>query len=271
MTELKDGNAPGVEASGESTKSEGPPKLGTIGLLTGETARFTRFFLHQMGLQLPGPVKFLTKFSLNIPEARNQVLAEAEGDWVFFMDDDHTFAPDLLMKLLARNVPVVQPLVLSRYAPFGPVIMGPQTGDGKAHWKYALTTTDPTDLKPVHVAGAAGMLIRREVWEKIPPPWFTYGELQPDVLSEDMGFCRKVREAGFPIYCDMENRMGHLNTGEVWPIRLPDGTWKTRVIFGSQAMDIDAAAPKFRLDDASGKAFSLENGEEVPNAYGGSR
>jgi len=39
---------------------------------------------------------------------------------VFFMDDDHTFAPDLLLNLLARNVPVIQPLVLSRYGPFAP-------------------------------------------------------------------------------------------------------------------------------------------------------
>jgi len=69
-------------------------------------------------------------------------------------------------------------------------------------------------------------------------PWFESGQVQADVISEDMHFCRKLRAKDIPIYCDMRHTMGHLNVGEVWPIRNEDGTWKTRVIFGNQALDI---------------------------------
>jgi len=257
--EQPDGNAPGVGPNGER-------RLGTIGILTGESGRYSRFWNCQMALRPPGPCKLIVKFSVNIAEARNQILREAEGDWVFFMDDDHTFAPDLLLNLLARNVPVIQPLVLSRYGPFGPVIMGARTGDGKAHWKFALSLTDPPELKPVEVAGCAGMLVRRAAWEQLDDPWFESGQVQADVISEDMHFCRKLRAKDIPIYCDMRHTMGHLNVGEVWPIRNEDGTWKTRVIFGNQALDIPAAAPKFRVDNATGKVFDPD-GREVPNEY----
>jgi len=244
------GNVPIV---GQSTTPHG-----TIGILSGESGRFTRFWLSQVGLQPPGPVKLITKFSVNIAEARNEVIAEAEGEWLWFIDDDHTFDPGLLQRLVARNVDVVQPVVLARYAPFGPVIMGPATPDGKKHWRLALQPSDLPGLKEVYVVGAAGMLIRRKVWEAIPRPWFTAGDLNPEVVGEDVGFCRRVREAGFRVYCDLANPMGHLNVGEVWPVwNAKEGVWETELRFGQASLRMPAAAPNYYLD-ASGKVFHAD-------------
>jgi glycosyltransferase involved in cell wall biosynthesis len=234
-----------------------PTPAGTIGILTTEHGRYSRFWNSFLAIQPPGPTKIITKYSLNIAEARNQCLEEAEGDWVWFMDDDHVFAPDLLRNLLARNVDVIQPLVLSRYAPFGPVIMGPKAPNGKAHWRFALNQNDPLDLKEVFVAGAAGMLIRRHVWEKIDPPWFTMGQIDPAVLSEDMSFCHKVTAAGFHIWCDMQNIMEHLNVGSVAPRRKPDGSWVTVIRFGNSEVEIPVAEAKFRVD-ANGNALDMQ-------------
>lgn len=249
--------------------SVGPPPelrpsgaLGTIGLLTTEHGRYSRFWTSFMGILAPGPVRIITKYSLNIAEARNQIFEEAEGDWVWFMDDDHTFDQNLLINLLARNVDIVQPLVLSRYAPFSPVIMGPRTADGVKHWKFALQKNDPP-MKEVYVAGTAGMLVRRRVWEAIPKPWFTMGEVSPEVLGEDVSFCRRAKDAGFKVWCDMENTMGHLNVGEVRPRRLPDGSWVTVVKFGNGEFEVSAPEGQFRVDPATGKVHDAA-GNEMP-------
>lgn len=238
---------------------QNPTPLGTIAILSSEHGRYTRFWLSQLGLKPPGPTKLVTKFSVNIAEARNEALADAEGEWLWFIDDDHTFAPDLLTKLIARDVDVIQPLVLARYAPFGPVIMGPETQDGSKHWRLALLPSDKGGIKEVHVAGAAGMLIRRRVWERIPRPWFTAGDLNPEVLGEDVGFCRRVRAAGFKVYCDLDNRMGHLNVGEVWPVWDEEHQrWETEITFGQGAMRVPAAQPKYYVKPETGEAFKAD-------------
>lgn len=247
-----------------------PPPLpepeGTICILTAEAGRFTRFWLSfAYLLALCGPVHLIVKFNLNIAQARNEAFREAKGKWVWFVDDDHTFEPYLLHKLLGRNVPIIQPLVLTRVAPFSPVVMGQATGDNKAHWKIALTPNLPKDGMKVEVIGAAGMLVRREVWEAIPDPWFEFGAIQSDVTSEDMIFCRKARAAGFEIWVDLEHTMSHMNVGEIWPVRQEDGSWITRVIIGNQAMDIPAATPKYKVAP-DGRAYTMD-GTEIPNAY----
>lgn len=232
---------------------------GTIGILTSEQGRFTRFWSAFNGLRLPGQTEVAIKIGVDIARLRNQVLAEARGDWVWFIDDDHTFGPDLLNNLLARNVDVVQPLVLKRYAPFGPVMMGPKREEDEAHWQYALTTRETGGLKKVHIVGAAGMLIRRPVWEAIPQPWFEAGLLEKDALSEDMSFCRKVNAAGFQVWCDLDNHMGHLNVGEVWPKRNPGKEWTTLLKFGGQVFEFPTAQPKFTVDQSGKLVETLED------------
>lgn len=215
---------------------------GTIGLLTSETSRFSRFWLHFQGLSLPPNIKLISKMSLNIAEARDEVIREAEGDWVWFMDDDHTFKPDLLKNLLSREVDIIQPLVLGRYAPFAPVMMGTETEDGSKQYRLALTDGE-RGVKKVEAVGAAGMLIRRRVWEKIGLRWFTPLPGEPSIVSEDILFCRRARAKGFQIYADLENPMGHLNVGEVWPERDADGVWRTRCRFGDGDFYARKAAP----------------------------
>lgn len=232
---------------------------GTIGVLTTEQSRFTRFWMALLTEAMPPETKLIVKMSLSIAEARNEVLKEATGDWVWFMDDDHTFEPLLLRKLLSRNVDIIQPLVLTRYAPFAPVIMGPPTGEGAKHWRYALTSAESTGIKEVHVVGCAGMLIRRRVWEAMEYPYFENSHYAKDSISEDVGFCLKARELGFKVWVDLDNRLGHLNVGEVWPERDPDtGEWYTRLIFGQETIKLPAAKPKKRIIHETGEIVDVE-------------
>jgi len=60
--------------------------------------------------------------------------------------------------------------------------------------------------------GTGGMLIRSEVFRELEYPWFEHGR-----ASEDLIFCDRAREAGFPIYCDLGSRIGHLTVAAIWP------------------------------------------------------
>ena len=95
-------------------------------------------------------------------------------------------------------------------------------------------------LMEVFVAGSGGMLVRRHVldavgWPKDAPwnerHWFEYE--QGEHLNEDFVFCRKVREAGFKIWCDVEVQMGHRGMMTAWPLPNDDGTWSLGLNLGA--------------------------------------
>ena len=66
--------------------------------------------------------------------------------------------------------------------------------------------------------GAAGVLIKREVFEAIEPPYFSFGEKTPsgETVGEDVYFCVKAREAGFKVWCRTDLPYAHLVTNGIW-------------------------------------------------------
>jgi hypothetical protein len=140
-------------------------------------------------------------------------------EWVWIIGDDHTFAPDIVERLLAHNVPVVVPLVLKRSQPNTPVVYGE---DGMA-LKFG-----PEDhgLREVAAAGNAGMLIRRAVLDAVGDPWFTVGGVERQ--REDLAFCSKLEALHIPVFVDLDTWMGHITPVEVWPHRHPDGRWNVK-------------------------------------------
>ena len=140
------------------------------------------------------------------------------------MGDDHVFAPDILARLISHDVDVVVPHCLKRVPPFDPVAYGGQNEDGD----YFTAELPESGLTEVWAAGSGGMLIRRHVLEAIGDPGFETGI----GLSEDLNFCRKVRDAGFSIWCDVDAKLGHLHYNTVWPV-LRDGVWQIELDIGN--------------------------------------
>ena len=66
-------------------------------------------------------------------------------------------------------------------------------------------------LIPIDAAGCACLLIRREVLEQIPQPWFTRGEWS---VSEDISFFNRVKKAGIEAYADTTVKCGHVGLYE---------------------------------------------------------
>ncbi len=198
-----------LERSAVLLKQQQTAGPGTVVVLSGETGRYTQFAICAQSLSHHLPPGSTVKWLLgsDIAEARNQACEQIHGDWVWFIDDDHAFEPDILLRLLTRDVDIVTPLCLRRTQPFLAI---PCVDDGFMD----LTRYGPDDLVEVDHAGSSGMLIRKCVIGAVEAPWFELG----NGISEDVNFCRKARQAGYTIHVDLAVRLGHITTAVVWPV-----------------------------------------------------
>lgn len=200
-----------------------------VGMIGNDAARFHLFTASVMKLDTSGldvDQEFL--IGGDWCGARNELVEMTlEGDYthLWFMDDDHAFAPDLLKRLVAHDVHVINPLCLARAAPF-PLVNYAPTEDGTSHLPIDLTGLPGEGLVEVAANGCAGMLIHRKVLEATGPRWFEYSDKSEDVL-----FCEKARAKGFKIYVDLAARLGHITTTVVYP-DLNEGNWMTRLKIG---------------------------------------
>lgn len=182
---------------------------GTIGILSGSRTCYPSFGRALAICGKPDGTRLIWTESSDIVGNCNTICRNYRGEWVWFLGDDHVFDPDILIRLLARDVDVVVPLCLKRTPPYDPVVYGGQNDQGE----YFVADLPGTGLAEVYACGSAGMLVRGHVLDAIDDPWFeSHGG-----LNEDLTFCAKVRDAGFPIFCDVDVQIGHLNTYTVWP------------------------------------------------------
>ena len=166
---------------------------------------------------------------------QDSFLPLAEFQWIWLIGDDHVFAPDTLSRLLERGVDLVAPLTPSR-SNGGPVIQkpGPDGRDLQLTWPEV----PRGGLMDVTACSGAGLLIRRQVVEKVSPPWFELGTIVPDVFSEDLAFYRKARAAGFRLYVDLDVQIGHTTPVTLWPA-LTSAGWS--VILDIQNLPVPSA------------------------------
>lgn len=197
-----------------------PP--GVIGVCANDTGRFSIFAASLAGIQSPPGSQIAWAMGSDIVNGRNILVQERmAGDWIWFMDDDHAFSSDLLMRLLKHEVEVVVPVCLMRQKPFYPVDL---VAEGKS---LDLTTAKHSGLIQLHSAGTAGMLIRRSVFKKMETKWPGRAPFEHGDTSEDLIFCGRLRELGIPIHCDLGARLGHVTTTVIWPDETngPDAQW----------------------------------------------
>lgn len=181
--------------------------------------------------------KYLPNNALEI--ARNRIVTtfkKSVCDALLWADVDATWHPEALQRLWDRDVPVVTAIVYRRALPPVPTIGRYKGVNPNGKHIYALgefadivfnylrdnNITEQTsnelvlpeqegDLVEVDGAGSHFLLVRREVYEQIPPKWYKSTSLN---AGEDFYFCRQVRNAGIPIYADLSVHTGHeMGTG----------------------------------------------------------
>lgn len=141
---------------------------------------------------------------LSIPDATHLFLTEM----------DMVLPDDTLVKLAALDQPVASGLYFLRGG-YGQPCLYKKTFTTKENpYPHTPVSIFPTD-KPFYLdeqgggcPGVGCVLIRREVFEAIEPPWF---DLKENFYGSDMYFFTKVRDKGFQVWIDPTVRCSHMD------------------------------------------------------------
>lgn len=136
---------------------------------------------------------------------------------LYFMDYDVVPPNGTLQKLLNYDLPIVAGIY-------------PQRGYDEDRWSFKIDDNIkfklkseplPDELIEASVVGGSTLLVKREVLEKLKPPYFkiVYREIDENGQCYDEGedeyFSRIAREAGYKLMVDPTIICKHYNYGEV--------------------------------------------------------
>lgn len=198
-----------------------------ISVTTGEYARRADFYDYFHLLKKPENSMVLFCHDRSPAHGRNMIIdaaREQKCTHVLFIDDDMAYKPNALEQLLENaDRDIVSGLYLSRAYPHQPVVFD-LADDGGAAFPMYLLPGDIQRLKPIVAAGFGFLLVSMRVFEGLEKPYVRLGELNKEEWCDDIGFFKRVREAGFKAYVDTECCVGHMGTMIIWP-NYKDGQW----------------------------------------------
>ncbi len=216
---------------------------GIIGVPCREQGRWTPFWQCLDRLERPLGWRLDVQCNNSVAYARNVIAQRAldEGaDHVFWLDDDLLFAGDVLLKLLARDQEIVIGLSLMRARRDSPgcsykPLWSTQPLDystGYPVW-HPINAIKPESngLMPLLSGTGGGVLTATSVFQKVPPLWWTMGQIRADLYYEDIDFYRRCHEAGVSIWGDPEVKFGHIHAVAIWPHEDETG-WSTVIADG---------------------------------------
>ena len=170
----------------------------------------------------PGTCVALETGTSTIASKRNSLvrmlLEKPELEWMLFLDSDMTPPRDIVPKLLATHRDIVSALCVTRKPPYRPCVGFEEPVPVTALFPSGMRVTSLTQyggrdpVKEVDWTGTGCVLVHRRVFEKMEPQWF---EATPEGEASDYAFCRKARAAGFKIFCDTNQWVGHIGANAV--------------------------------------------------------
>lgn len=213
--------------------------LTAVGISCGELARFSMFYDSLMQVRGVTNENVIQARSSNIAGNRNAIaeIALARGyEAIWYVDDDQVFQADCLERLQAHDKDAVSGLYLKREPPFRPNAHDQVDERGWA----APMILKGNGLVECKAVGAGCLLVKTKVLQAMAQPWWRLGQTAPDLWGDDLDFCRRVREAGFTIHCDLSVRVGHALVGVLWPAKEGE-KWATML---TQGQDVIAVWPQ---------------------------
>lgn len=129
-------------------------------------------------------------------------------DWLIMIDDDATFPPDLVRRLLSHNKDVVAALAYQRLPNHGTVAyeFSPEA-NGPVH----LEGIEHTGLRKVDGTGLHCAAIKTSVFSQMKARGMErwYGGFD-NQFGEDFAFCAHMQELGISVYVDADLVIGHV-------------------------------------------------------------
>lgn len=150
-----------------------------------------------------------------IYESRNALATQAlqmEADYVFWLDSDMVFKPDILQRMMdtlrENDLDILTGLYFRRVPPYSPVLFDRLTIAG-VECDYSEFKTIPDGLFEVGGCGFGCVLMKTDVFFDVQSK---FGNMFVPIgdNGEDVCFCWRARECGYKIMCDPSVICGHV-------------------------------------------------------------
>jgi hypothetical protein len=198
-----------------------------ISIVTGSQVPRPDFYDYYNQLVKPPDCATASCHDRSPAHGRNLVIdaaIENEFTHILFIDDDCFPSPDSLLRLLENDVDIVSGLYLTGSYPHAPIVFDVMDERGASGPIYL--TDDMRGLVPIKAAGLGFLLVKTEIFKKLEKPYIRLGELDAEQWCDDIGFFKRVNDAGIRSYCDLNVCIGHAKTMIVKPL-FKDEIWYT--------------------------------------------
>jgi cellulose synthase/poly-beta-1,6-N-acetylglucosamine synthase-like glycosyltransferase len=120
------------------------------------------------------------------------------ADYILFLDSDMRFPSYLLERMLAHDKDIVACNYATRRLPVKTVAF---SDFAELKCIYSL---GKTGLEEIDAVGMGAMLIKTEIFKKLPLPWFSISYLPSGnmYIGEDIYFCKLAQANGMKVYVD---------------------------------------------------------------------
>lgn len=172
----------------------------------------TAFSLIDMIKNTPYETEVIFQEGIFIHQNQNNIVdyaVEKGFDYVFFVEHDMVFEPDILKKLLKDNKDIICANYNHRSEPQCSMVYGL---NDKGELIGFNNKEIPTETFKCGAIPTGLTLIKTSIFEKLKKPYFFYKYNDEGIMesSQDVYFCQKAREAGFDIWCNPNIQVGHL-------------------------------------------------------------
>jgi len=141
--------------------------------------------------------------------------ALAQGsDYILFLDSDMRFPSNLLYDLVKHDKDIVACNYATRRKPVKTVAFSDFSS------LQCIYSHGQFGLEEVDAVGMGAMLIKADVFRKLPQPWFNISYLPNGkmYIGEDIYFCKLAQAHGYTVYIDhdLSQKVGHTGSIDFW-------------------------------------------------------
>lgn len=146
---------------------------------------------------------------------------EVDYDYMMWIDSDIVFKVDDFLALLNMNKDIASGLYKTQDDKHYATVENWDMDRYRKQGSFQFLTEELIEDRPgpfeVDYTGFGWVLIKKGVFESLEYPWFRpewedFGNGVMEFTSEDVGFCKNIREKGYKIYVNPKVIVGHEKT-----------------------------------------------------------